>query len=749
MSSAAGAGYARPFRVVLIRLIVLCMLPLFLLAAWLAFDSISVLRAEHRETADQSVKNFVVLVDHHLSSRIRGLRMLAVSPLVDDASRWPELYREAQGFRESFGSHVVLADIGEPMQMLFNTRVPLGTKLPPLPRPRGHAAAPTALETGQPAVGDRFIGPVAKEPLVAIAVPAVRDGQVTHLLLSIFETTQFQARLDEFSLPPGWAMTLLDGNGSVIAHRGPPGLDSARDVDPASRFTVNSDVSPWSVMLEIPRSVEQAPLQTTIVLLVLGLLATTLTGVLAGAAASRRLGLAVASLSKSTASGPVLPEIAEIAAARRELDTSATLLSASEARFQRLFDAAPLAMALASHDGRILTRNERFNQLIGYAEDDVRSLAEWWPLMYPDPAYRAEVRASWYAEVARAASMGGRVEASGIRITHKDGTERIVDIVGISLPEGLLTVFLDITERTQAEKALANAQALALERQRLGRLAAVNQMEDANAARARAEEAEGEVRRLNADLERRVLERTAELSASNRELDSFAYAVSHDLRAPLRAMSGFSQALMEDYGDRLDGEARVYLNQIVSASRKMDALIDGILILSRITRGEPRCDWIDLSALAARRLAELARDEPARRVRVEIEPGLCASGDQRMIEVVMTNLIDNAWKYTGKVASPAIRVHAGEVRGQAGVCVTDNGAGFDMAHAERLFKPFQRLHRQDEFPGIGVGLATVQRIIHRHHGEIVAEAAPGAGATFCFTLPMAPPERPPETGIEP
>lgn len=249
--------------------------------------------------------------------------------------------------------------------------------------------------------------------------------------------------------------------------------------------------------------------------------------------------------------------------------------------------------------------------------------------------------------------------------------------------------------------------------------------------------AEEEIHRLNTDLERRVVERTAELSAANRELDSFAYAVSHDLRAPLRAMSGFSQALLEDYGEQLADDAKKYLDQIGIASRRMSDLIDGILALSRSTRGDLQRDRIDISALASQRLATLALEAPSRQVGIHVEPGLTVEGDARMIEAVIDNLIDNAWKYTGKASAPEIRVYGENRDGAPWICVADNGAGFDMAHTERLFKPFQRLHRQDEFPGIGIGLATVQRIIHRHGGEIAACGEPNRGATFCFKLPAA------------
>ncbi len=247
--------------------------------------------------------------------------------------------------------------------------------------------------------------------------------------------------------------------------------------------------------------------------------------------------------------------------------------------------------------------------------------------------------------------------------------------------------------------------------------------------------AEDEIRLLNTELDRRVVERTAELAAANQELESFAYAVSHDLRAPLRAMSGFSRALVEDHGGELDGEAKLYLEQIDLASRSMGGLIDGILALSRSTRGELQREAVDVTLLATRLLEELAGSDPNRRVAWRVEAGLKVSGDPRMIEAVLRNLLDNAWKYTGKRAQPEIRVSAGMAGGRPGICVEDNGAGFDMAHAEQLFQPFRRLHRQDEFPGIGIGLATVVRIVRRHGGEIRAEGRPDAGARFCFTLP--------------
>ena len=223
-----------------------------------------------------------------------------------------------------------------------------------------------------------------------------------------------------------------------------------------------------------------------------------------------------------------------------------------------------------------------------------------------------------------------------------------------------------------------------------------------------------------------------DLVVLNKELESFSYSVSHDLRSPLRSMDGFSLALLEDYGDRLDDEARDSLQRIRAASQRMGRLIDELLGLARVTRADLRIQDIDLGAMAEEIASTLAKAEPERRVRWEIEKSILVRGDRALIAIALQNLLANAWKFTSKIEEAVIQVGTRDEGGEQVCFVSDNGAGFDMAYASRLFGAFQRLHHESDFPGTGVGLATVQRVMHRHGWSLGARASPGQGATFYF-----------------
>jgi signal transduction histidine kinase len=241
---------------------------------------------------------------------------------------------------------------------------------------------------------------------------------------------------------------------------------------------------------------------------------------------------------------------------------------------------------------------------------------------------------------------------------------------------------------------------------------------------------------LNRDLERRIAERTSELQQANRELEAFSYSLSHDLRAPLRAIIGFSEALVEDAAHSLGNSGRHQLQRVVGNARRMSELIDGMLGLARITRTPITPAELDLGCFARDAIADLVAVDPTRSVDVVVHDDLRARGDAALIRAVVTNLVSNAWKFTSKRAAARIEVGtAGSSGAHRIFLVRDNGAGFDMAHARDLFGAFRRLHREEEFPGHGIGLATVERILARHDGRIWAESRPDQGATFYFTLP--------------
>jgi hypothetical protein len=368
-------------------------------------------------------------------------------------------------------------------------------------------------------------------------------------------------------------------------------------------------------------------------------------------------------------------------------------LRASEARFRTLVESIAELVALLDGDRRVRYASPAARRILDHEPHELcgRSLLD---LVHPEDREAAE------AVLAGIQESGGAGTFSDFRVRRRDGTWRWIEGTARNLldepgVEAIAGTFRDVTERRRIED---------------------------------------EIRALNAELEDRVRERTAQLEAANRELEAFSYSVSHDLRAPLRAIDGFSLALLEDCADRLDHAGQDFLERIRRATGRMAALIDDFLKLSRLARGDVRREPVDLGALAEEVARDLRARDPEREVRLVIGGDLVAEADATLVRVVIENLLGNAWKFTARRGEAVIELGAEDRNGERVFYVRDNGAGFDMAYAGKLFVPFQRLHGPQDFHGTGVGLATVQRIVHRHGGRIWAEAVVDGGAAFFFTL---------------
>ncbi len=358
---------------VITRIIWLCMLPLFLFASGMAIYTIGVIHREQAKQAADLAKGFVSILNGNLEERIKALNMLAMSPLVDDRSRWDELHREALGFYQNFGTHVVISDGGMPTQLLLNTRALFGTKLPVVEKPNGRLAGPIAMKTGKPAVSDLFAGPVAHEPLVGIAVPVLRNGKAKYAIVTTIDREFFQKLMDQVALPPGWSMILKDAQAGTIAGRMLRPIE-----DTAFRSVVESQVSHWTVAVGVSRYAHWWPLVSIAIVLSLALIGVTLASFLGGKWASRRLGRAVASLTEPMAPEAPAPDISEIAAVRRLLDeegkrraTAEVTLRESEKRYRELVQNANSAIIRWKGDGTITFFNEYAQAFFGYTEEEV------------------------------------------------------------------------------------------------------------------------------------------------------------------------------------------------------------------------------------------------------------------------------------------------------------------------------------------------------------------------------------------
>ncbi|MBX3266124.1 MAG: PAS domain S-box protein [Acidobacteria bacterium] len=378
------------------------------------------------------------------------------------------------------------------------------------------------------------------------------------------------------------------------------------------------------------------------------------------------------------------------ATARREAEES---LRESEQRFRRMFDIVSIGIAQAdAQTGRFILFNRRFAEIAGYPVEDLRQMT-FKQLTHPEDA-EADARKFFEARDGKAPQYINEkryLRPDGSIVWVRVNASFVRDADGTALQS--IGVIEDITEQKRARDELLE---------------------------------------LNATLEERVEERTRKLETLNRELEAFSYSVSHDLRAPLRAMDGFSQAVLEDYADKLDENGVDYLNRIRSASQRMASMIDSLLGLSRVSRSALSIGTTDLTSMAREIASDLAAASPDRIVEVSIEDGLTAKCDARLARIALENMLGNAWKFTSKTENASVSFSRGPEPGE--FVIRDNGAGFEATYADTIFGAFSRLHRSDEFEGTGIGLATVYRIIQMHGGTIRAESEPGQGAAFFFTF---------------
>jgi PAS domain S-box-containing protein len=401
-------------------------------------------------------------------------------------------------------------------------------------------------------------------------------------------------------------------------------------------------------------------------------------------------------------------------------------LRASEERLRRAILDSPFPIMLHAEDGEILQLSQSWCDLTSYSREELRSVGDWTGRAYGERQARVN------AAIAATYQLEHRKHEGEFTIRTRTGQTRVWEFSSAPLgrlPDGrrlVISVAVDVTE----QRAIQEGERQALARLEESRQALLSLVEDQKAI-------EAQVRRLNEELEQRVGDRTAQLEAANKELEAFSYSVSHDLRAPLRAINGYARILAEDHGPKLTSDGQRVLGVIRDEALRMGELIDDLLQFSRLGRQALHIAPTDMTALARDVYDKLNVQSLGRVVDFRLSALPAAAADVNLLRQVWSNLLDNALKYTRQRARAVIEVSGSIQGGEAVYSVKDNGAGFDMKYANKLFGVFQRLHTAEEFEGTGVGLATVQRLVHRHGGRVWADAALDCGATFHFALPMA------------
>ncbi|MBF0288037.1 MAG: response regulator [SAR324 cluster bacterium] len=686
--------------VYLIRLMWWCMLPLILLSCFLAIQHTNDLRAHYDQTASYQAYNAVVKIDRYVQTKTAALQMLATSPIVDSPSRWRELYLEAKGYEAHFGAHVIMADAST--QMIFNTRVPFGTTLPKLPVPKGRAAAPTALKTGQPAIGDIFYGPIANELLVALVVPVIRDDQVRFLLLTTLQLSQVQNNLDEMAFPSGWYLTLIDSHNAVIASS-PAGLELPPDHDKFSRqWQIQSDVTPWSVILYIPwttyyRSIVIALSENLSTILVMIFIS-----VIVGRLGSKRLTVSMQALVEGPPNRENQESIIEIESVRQRLSESAKAqkiaeqtLRENEARMRWTLEVTHIGFW--DYDLQNDDWHSTSSCLLMLGLSPEKQMWSWKILLqriHPD---------DFVIAVDEMASVrGGLLQDIDIeiRLGHENGSYCWINIIGRvfeldddSKPLRMLGLQIDNTLRRQTQEAY---------------------------------------------LAQQVAER------ANRSKSEFLANMSHEIRTPMNAIMGMTYLCLQT---ELTSKQQDYLNKAYHAATSLLGLINDILDFSKIEAGKLDMEDIDfdLEEVVANvsTLIQTKIDAKELEYIVQCPPDvpIFLRGDPLRLGQVLINLVDNAIKFTekGEIVL-SIRMLKEEKSQQVPqvtfqFAVRDTGIGLTEEQKEKLFRSFSQADTSTtrKYGGTGLGLAISKHLVEMMDGEIWVESEPGKGSSFIFT----------------
>jgi PAS domain S-box-containing protein len=703
-------------------------------------------------------------LDREFEASIQALKILAESDHLDKG-QLSEFYGEMKRSLAAYGpawQNITLSD--RTGQQLINLRLPFGSPLPQ----RAPELTERKLRTGEAFVSDLFPGPVTGAPSMVVTVPVLKDGEVKYLLRAGFAAARLSQLLMQQKLPPGWIATIIDRNKIIVARTqglekllGTPATPTpaaetskaeegwyqgvTRDNVTVYTAFSRSRWSGWAVALGVPTQQFDAPARRSLLITAATGALLLLLGGLFAAIIARRITLSATALSSATKAlgkGETLQigalRVAELDEVAREIETAAVkrkraeeALEQSELRYRRLHESMTDAFALVDMAGRILECNRTFQDMLGYTEAELRQLT-----------YLDVTPEKWHAFEARIVQEQIRPQGfSGVyekEYRRKDGTVFPVEL-RVSLirddagqPAAMSAIVRDITERKRAEERMRELTAELEDRvkartadlnQRVAEIEVLNRgmmnlLEDVKTAQRRAEMA------------------GQQLSVLNKELESFSHSVSHDLKAPLRSISGFAEIIARHHAPSLNEEGRHYVDNIVEASAHMERLIDDLLAYSRLGRQALRRKPVPLKELVNGIWRDLQADVAKAGARLNFADGLpVVSGDPTMLRQLFANLIDNALAYSRPGVPPEITLSsAAEENGCVTIRVSDNGVGIPEEHRDKIFNLFQRLDGGDEYPGTGIGLAIVKKAAELHGGSVSVESVVGKGTTFSVTL---------------